>query len=250
MALEPLNYRVPVANPDGTPTTYLQRLWKALSDAAASGGGGGGGSGTVTSVGGTGTVNGITLTGTVTTSGNLTLGGTLSGVSLAAQTTGTLAVGRGGTGAVDAPTARTNLGAAASGSVGSTGITVSTARLLGRSTAGTGAIEEIVLGTGLSFSGTTLNATASTIGGAATITINGPAGGSFEWTETVAVASLTVGARIHLQLAPEDDAQENGPELLDVVSLAGSCTTSNNLTVLATFSTPARGPINLIYGVL
>jgi hypothetical protein len=36
------------------------------------------GSGTVTSVGGTGTVNGITLTGTVTTSGNLTLGGTLN----------------------------------------------------------------------------------------------------------------------------------------------------------------------------
>ena len=33
--------------------------------------------GTVTSVGGTGTVNGITLTGTVTSSGSLTLGGTL-----------------------------------------------------------------------------------------------------------------------------------------------------------------------------
>jgi hypothetical protein len=38
------------------------------------------GSGTVTSVGGTGTVNGITLTGTVTSSGNLTLGGTLGGI--------------------------------------------------------------------------------------------------------------------------------------------------------------------------
>jgi hypothetical protein len=38
---------------------------------------GGGGSGTVTSVSGTGTVNGLTLTGTVTTSGSLTLGGTL-----------------------------------------------------------------------------------------------------------------------------------------------------------------------------
>jgi hypothetical protein len=37
--------------------------------------------GTVTSVGGTGTVNGLTLTGTVTSSGNLTLGGTLSLVS-------------------------------------------------------------------------------------------------------------------------------------------------------------------------
>jgi hypothetical protein len=34
--------------------------------------------GTVTSVGGTGTVSGLTLTGTVTSSGNLTLGGTLS----------------------------------------------------------------------------------------------------------------------------------------------------------------------------
>lgn len=38
----------------------------------------GGGIGTVTSVGGTGTVSGLTLTGTVTSSGNLTLGGTLT----------------------------------------------------------------------------------------------------------------------------------------------------------------------------
>lgn len=57
------------------------------------------GLGTVTSVGGTGTVNGISLSGTVTTSGNLTLGGTLSGVSLATQVTGTLPVANGGTGA-------------------------------------------------------------------------------------------------------------------------------------------------------
>lgn len=54
--------------------------------------------GTVTSVGGTGTVNGITLTGTVTTSGNLTLGGALSGVSLTAQVSGTLPIVNGGTG--------------------------------------------------------------------------------------------------------------------------------------------------------
>jgi hypothetical protein len=39
------------------------------------------GSGTVTSVGGTGAVSGITLSGTVTTSGNLTLGGSLSGTA-------------------------------------------------------------------------------------------------------------------------------------------------------------------------
>jgi hypothetical protein len=60
--------------------------------------GAGAGGGSVTSVGGTGTVNGITLTGTVTTSGNLTLGGTLSGVSLATQVTGTLPIANGGTG--------------------------------------------------------------------------------------------------------------------------------------------------------
>jgi len=52
----------------------------------------------VTSVGGTGTVNGITLTGTVTTTGNLTLGGALSGVSLTTQVSGTLPIANGGTG--------------------------------------------------------------------------------------------------------------------------------------------------------
>ena len=55
--------------------------------------------GTVTSVSGTGTVNGLTLTGTVTSSGSLTLGGTLSGVDLATAVTGTLPVANGGTGA-------------------------------------------------------------------------------------------------------------------------------------------------------
>jgi hypothetical protein len=54
--------------------------------------------GTVTSVGGTGTVNGISLSGTVTSSGDLTLGGSLSGVDLASQVTGTLPVANGGTG--------------------------------------------------------------------------------------------------------------------------------------------------------
>ena len=61
--------------------------------------------GTVTSVGGTGTVNGITLTGTVTSSGNLTLGGTLSGVSLTTQVSGTLPIANGGTGQTTASAA-------------------------------------------------------------------------------------------------------------------------------------------------
>jgi hypothetical protein len=51
----------------------------------------------VTSVGGTGTVNGISLSGTVTSTGNLTLGGALTGVSLTSQVSGILPVANGGT---------------------------------------------------------------------------------------------------------------------------------------------------------
>jgi hypothetical protein len=55
------------------------------------------GGGTVTSVAGTGTVNGLTLTGTVTSTGSLTLGGSLTGVNLASQVSGLLPVANGGT---------------------------------------------------------------------------------------------------------------------------------------------------------
>jgi hypothetical protein len=73
--------------------------------------------GTVTSVGGTGTVNGISLSGTVTSSGNLTLGGTLSGVDLATQVTGTLPIANGGSGQTTAQTAMNAFaGAVTSGS--------------------------------------------------------------------------------------------------------------------------------------
>jgi hypothetical protein len=66
--------------------------------------------GTVTSVGGTGTVNGISLSGTVTSSGDLTLVGTLSGVDLATQVTGTLPVANGGTGATSFTSGRVLFG--------------------------------------------------------------------------------------------------------------------------------------------
>ena len=49
--------------------------------------------GTVTSVSGAGTVNGLTLTGTVTTSGSLTLGGTLSGITNSALTNSSITIG-------------------------------------------------------------------------------------------------------------------------------------------------------------
>ena len=87
--------------------------------------------GSVTSVGGTGTVNGITLTGTVTSSGNLTLGGALSGVNLTSQVTGVLPTANGGTGSNQ--TTFVNLASNVTGTLplangGTNGTTAATAR--------------------------------------------------------------------------------------------------------------------------
>jgi hypothetical protein len=60
-----------------------------------------------------------------------------------------------------AATTLTNIGAAASGSITSSGLTQSTARILGRTTASTGAVEEIQIGSGLSLSAGELSATGS-----------------------------------------------------------------------------------------
>jgi hypothetical protein len=68
--------QIPVftADPTSTTRTLVTRTPAQLrADIGA-----GTGNGTVTSVGGTGTVSGLSLSGTVTTTGNLTLGGTLS----------------------------------------------------------------------------------------------------------------------------------------------------------------------------
>jgi len=79
----------------------------------------------VTSVSGTGNVNGITLTGTVTSTGDLTLGGTLANVNLTSQVTGTLPILNGGTGTTS--TTFVNLATNVTGTLpvlnGGTGIT-------------------------------------------------------------------------------------------------------------------------------
>jgi hypothetical protein len=98
----------------------------AASFRAAIGAGSGGGS--VTSVGGTGTVNGITLSGTVTSTGDLTLGGALTGVSLTTQVSGTLPIANGGTGTTSTTFANltTNVTGTLPVANGGTGVTSST----------------------------------------------------------------------------------------------------------------------------
>lgn len=90
----------------------------------------------------------------------------------------------------------------------------------------------------------------ATVSGVATITITGAGAGQFEWVESVAAPGLVAGDYVQLHLVPGDDALENTPEMLDVVALAGRCTVNDTMSVLATFSTPTRGPIQLYYGVM
>jgi len=99
-------------------------------------------------------------------------------------------------------------------------ITMATARLLGRSTASAGAVEEITLGTGLSFTGTTLNAA----GGV-------PIGYTVKTSNYTAVAGdrisadVTGGAfTITLPATPSDAA------LVEIIPARGTFFT-NNLTV-------------------
>lgn len=95
---------LPIANGGTGATTAASALTSLGAYPASNPNGYTSNTGTVTSVAGTGTVNGITLTGTVTSSGSLTLGGTLSGVDLTSQVTGTLPATNGGTGLTSAGT--------------------------------------------------------------------------------------------------------------------------------------------------
>lgn len=100
----------------------------------------------------------------------------------------------------ETPTTRAGYGitdAAASGAVTSSGLTMTTARVLGRTTASTGAIEEITVGTGLSLAGGSLVATGAASGGGSApwvlVDQTGVAtAGSTTWTFSTNVAQVDV----------------------------------------------------------
>jgi hypothetical protein len=81
-------------------------------------------------------------------------------------------------------------GKASTGAVGSSGLTMDTARLLGRTTASSGAIEQITVGTGLSLSGGSLTCTVT-----AGVTGSGTTGNIPKWTGASALgdSSITEG---------------------------------------------------------
>ena len=145
--------------------------------------------GTVTSVSGTGTVNGLTLTGTVTTSGNLTLGGTLSGIANSATTatnlnTASAIVARDASGNFTAGTITASLTGNVTGSSGSCTGNAATATILqtprainGVNFNGSANITTMTAGTGIGVSGTTItnNGVTSNFGGT-NISVSGSTG--------------------------------------------------------------------------
>ena len=164
-------------------------------------------SGTVTSVGGTGTVNGISLSGTVTSSGNLTLGGTLANVDLTSQVTGTLPIANGGTGST--ATTFVNLTSNVTGTLpvanGGTNLTaLGTANQVLAVNAGGSALEYQTATTGsvtsVAVSGGTTGLTTSggPVTGSGTITVAGTLavanGGTNGTTAAAARASLSANA--------------------------------------------------------
>lgn len=76
---------------------------------------------------------------------------TITNISLTAGVTGTLPIANGGTNATTASDARTSLGVPATGLITASGLTQNTNKLIGRTTASTGAVEEITVGSGLTF---------------------------------------------------------------------------------------------------
>lgn len=90
-------------------------------------------------------------------------------------------------------------GLVSAGAVTGSGLTMSTARILGRSTAGTGAIEEISIGSGLTLSGGTLSATGGGGGGLVNFTDTAT---SATPNATIPVNALTaIGAATDIDIA-------------------------------------------------
>jgi hypothetical protein len=94
------------------------------------------------------------------------------------------------------------------GAIGSSGLTMNTARLLGRTTASSGAVEEITIGSGLSLSGGELSATGGGGGDVATDSIWDAKGDLAGGTGSNTAARLPVGS--NGQVLTADSAETTG----------------------------------------
>jgi hypothetical protein len=132
-----------------------------------------GGTGTVTSVSGAGSVNGITLTGTVTTSGSLTLGGTLGSITNSQLTNNSITIAGTSTALGGSISQDTITGLSTTGIVKRTGANTLAIATSGSDYApatsttnilygnGSGGFSPVTVGSGLSFTAGTLTSTSA-----------------------------------------------------------------------------------------
>ena len=190
--------------------------------------------GTVTSVAGTGTVNGITLSGSVTTSGNLSLGGSLSGVTFSQLDAGSIQTSAELSSPGFADNDTTLLTAAA---IEDRILSKNYSTTLGTVTSvgGTGSVNGITLSGGvtssgnLSLGGTLGNITVSQLAGAALQT----SAESFGDNDTSLMTSAAINDRI-LAISSNNSGTVTSIGITegDLISVSGSpVTTSGNITV-------------------
>lgn len=130
----------------------------------------------------------------------------------------------------DAAAQRTTLSAAGSGAIGSSGLTMATARILGRSTASTGAIEELSLGAGVVLDGTTLRAD-QVLGIACSDETSNLAAGTAKVTFRMPYAATLLSCKAEVNTAP------TGSTLIVDINEAGTSILSTKLSIDASEKT-------------
>ena len=141
----------------------------------------------------------------------------------------------------DAAAQRATLSAAASGAITSSGLTMATARILGRSTASTGAIEELSLGAGVVLDGTTLRAD-QVLGIACSDEGTSLAAGTAKVSFRMPYAATLLSCKAEVNTAPTGstlivDINESGTSILSTkLSIDASEKTSDTAATAAVIS--------------